>query len=36
MVKVKRLQVSMYKEDHKQITDTKTRPNRNIKGVRVW
>jgi hypothetical protein len=36
MVKVTRLLVSMYKEDQRQITDTRERPERNNKGIRAW
>ena len=33
--KVTRLLVSMYKEDHRQITDTRERPERNNRGIRA-
>jgi hypothetical protein len=36
MAKVTRLLDSMYKEDHKQITDTRERPERNNIGISVW
>jgi hypothetical protein len=35
MVKVTRLLVSIYDEDQRHITDTRERPERNNKGVRV-
>ncbi|MBL7079387.1 hypothetical protein ISS39_03590 [Candidatus Bathyarchaeota archaeon] len=34
-VKVTRLLVSMYNEDQRETTDARTRPVRNMKGIRV-
>lgn len=36
MAKVERLLVSRYKEDQRQITDTRERPERNNRGIRAW